>query len=560
MMRYFFASLLLMLLILPAVDAVSYSAVASHLPSDSQYSQLGPDMTVDTGGSGGAYSADGRYFKWSGETPRKSYTISQEVQAIERTYDEYGNVTAVYLANFNVMISEFSDTSYMDDKIDREIADAERKGCARITDGYACSDPSGTGITERYSLLRNRGDVVVKISARSRPGTNMGYTVAGYIAKHRSLSYSISNIIFSNYGLTENVIVDPNHNTQIDTQSFTPSNTKTGSQTGSQKTQSGADSQTGTQTKQPDNTLQNLQKINQMIKDNIDDLKAQDKGSNKPITVGPNSIKLQNGQEIKGAKLQKAQQTKAKIQAASDDEIMTVGSPDGGKAKVLKKQVTASKDKEPGKFYKVKKFFGDKTDYLYDQIADQDPTNLMKVFKNYFSSAKDDAIYTDAEKIQNEADRLGVDKTEAKYYSKFSSVPDTEKKFSKIKNVIPVPKAAKPFEYVINHMGVSVEKEIAHSYKKEYELTKQVAQKYAGMDMTWSQIIQNTKKDIGEQTVGEKTVTNNGGTIPTGYLDTMSKDSGGAYNAKTQDGRISIYINELRDAGLLDRPQDEVGG
>lgn len=166
--------------------------------------------------------------------------------------------------------------------------------------------------------------------------------------------------------------------------------------------------------------------------------------------------------------------------------------------------------------------------------------------KDHFKSDKDTNIFSDDENIKKTQLDLHVPKKNAELYTQMSGVEDREKKYSSITNLVSSNKLTKTFELTIKVMGIGMKKKIAFEYRREYEMAKQIAKERRKYGDSWSKTLNNVRDEMAETSVG------GGRLMPVSYLNTMSKDQGGAFNFKTQEGRVKFYIQMMRKGGELE--------
>lgn len=309
--------------------------------------------------------------------------------------------------------------------------------------------------------------------------------------------------------------------------------------------------------------LSALQKIHQMNMDIINKLKnkpteiekKQDVGMTifKDPSVDQKTIKLENSEirvdEIK-PKIEKTQSKIKEIAQKKGLEKVEVKTMQGTDIRIVQKDenIPVKKDEQSGLYFKLKYNFNKHiVDKVIDAVADKIPFGLGKMCKDYVKSDKDTNIFSDDENIKKTQWDLRVSKKTAELSTLMSGVGDRKKALSSAKNLISAIPAAKPFELTFQLMGISMERQIASYYRKEYELAKQFAQDSRKNNKgSWSETLKWTKDEMA---------------LISGYssyskhvsiLNTMSKDPGGAFNFKTQEGRIKFYIQMMRERGELE--------
>lgn len=311
----------------------------------------------------------------------------------------------------------------------------------------------------------------------------------------------------------------------------------------------------------PDN-LSALQKIHQMNMDIINKLKnkpteiekKQDEGMTifKDPSVDQKTIKLKNSEirvdEIK-SKIEKTQSKIKEIAQKKGVEKVEVKTMQGTDIRIVQKDenIPVKKDEQPGLYFKLKyKFNKHVVDKVIDAVADKIPLGLGKMCKDHFKSDKDTNIFSDDENIKKTQLDLHVPKKNAELYTQMSGVEDREKKYSSITNLVSSNKLTKTFELTIKVMGIGMKKKIAFEYRREYEMAKQIAKERRKYGDSWSKTLNNVRDEMAETSVG------GGRLMPVSYLNTMSKDQGGAFNFKTQEGRVKFYIQMMRKGGELE--------
>ena len=308
--------------------------------------------------------------------------------------------------------------------------------------------------------------------------------------------------------------------------------------------------------------LSALQKIHQMNMNIINKLKnkpteikkREDMGMTifKDPSVDQKTIKLENSEiqvdEIK-PKIEKTQSKIKEIAQKKGLEKVEVKTMQGTDIRIVQKDenIPVKKDEQPGLYFKLKYNFNKHiVDKVIDAVADKIPFGLGKMCKDYFKSDKDTNVYSDDENIKKAQLDLHLPIKNAELYTPMSGVEDREKASSPGKNIIPSTPLTKPFELTLQFMGTSVKKKIAFEYRREYEMAKQIAKERRKYGDSWSKTLNNVKDEMAETSVG------GGRGIPVSYLNTMSKDPGGAFNFKTQEGRVKFYIQMMREGGELE--------
>jgi len=255
--------------------------------------------------------------------------------------------------------------------------------------------------------------------------------------------------------------------------------------------------------------------------------------------------KQSNGQPISQQAKQKAENRKDKILdigASAEVEFVEVNTPIGVEVKAapVEDPGVPSVSVNPDLVFKVKyqankKIIDPFIDTIADKIAEKIP--IIGLYKDYFKADKDTNLFNNEEAIKKTSADLKVSNQAAKIYNDMSGIEDREKTISPMKNAIPSTPATKPFEYVVQAMGTGIKKKVANGYRKEYELAEQAATRYKGMGLSYSQIIQNTIRDVGDETLFNAN---------SQMLNAQSK---GVY--KNQNDRIGAYIIQMKDEGII---------
>jgi len=201
-------------------------------------------------------------------------------------------------------------------------------------------------------------------------------------------------------------------------------------------------------------------------------------------------------------------------------------STDGKQRKVYAER---SRGKKVGWF--KTKYYGNKVaGKIIDSIANQLPAPI-KAITGYAKDSVQNATMNEEEKTKETAKDFGVDEKSAENYNKMNAIEDREKKLNAVKSTIPTSGLTKPFDFVLNQMGVSVKKIIASDYGWEYREAMKRAMMYKKAGLKYREIIQNTVKDMEEMY----------GTDHRTYL--LDRNSKEGY--RNQEARVRVYLEQL---------------
>ncbi|MFH0967774.1 MAG: hypothetical protein V1862_08850, partial [Methanobacteriota archaeon] len=251
--------------------------------------------------------------------------------------------------------------------------------------------------------------------------------------------------------------------------------------------------------------------------------------------------------EIK-PEIEKTQDKINKIIQSTGGEKLEIKTIQGTDTKKVQKDenIPVKKDELPGLFFKLKYSINQQADKIIDEVVVNVPYGFGKIFKDYIKATKDTQIFSNDGNIKKTQKDLGVSSTQAELYTSLNGVEDIQKSLSPGKNLIPTSTLTKPFEYTLQFMELGIKKTIASQYEKEFFEAKAIAQERRESGDSWSRTIDETEKQLAE-TWG---YTGYGKHVS--YLNTMSKDQVGTpFNLKTQAGRITLYIQMLREKGEL---------
>jgi len=251
--------------------------------------------------------------------------------------------------------------------------------------------------------------------------------------------------------------------------------------------------------------------------------------TNKPLTNS--QITKTNNQQTK-SKLQTENENKLnKISKKNNVEIVEIETKKG-----KKKIILINPDNS-------KASFGDKVKYytnneiktkISDKIGD---IPILGPYKDYIVKFFDDQK-SDNQKATDTQVQLNVKKNAAKLFNQMDGTGDKELSLSPGKNLIPSTPVTKPFEYIINELGVGIKKEMAKGFEKEYNTALAVARAERESGTTWTKTIEQAILFVGEE--------HNEGKQWTQTLNAYSKP-----DYKTQSGRVKAYIMQMKINGEL---------
>ena len=194
-------------------------------------------------------------------------------------------------------------------------------------------------------------------------------------------------------------------------------------------------------------------------------------------------------------------------------------------------RIYAEGSKGKGATWFKTKYYGNKvTGKIIDGVANHLPAPLQAI-TGYVKDSVQNATMNEEEKVKATAKDLGVDEKSAENYNKMNAVEDREKKLNAIKSTIPTSGLTKPFDFILNQMGISVKKIIASDYGWEYRETMKRAVEHKKSGMKYQEIIQNTIRDMEEMY----------GTDHRTYL--LDRSSKKEY--RNQEARIRLYLQQL---------------
>jgi hypothetical protein len=250
--------------------------------------------------------------------------------------------------------------------------------------------------------------------------------------------------------------------------------------------------------------------------------------TNKPLTNSQTTI---NNKQTK-TKLQIENENKLnKISKKNDVEIIEVETKKG-----KKKIILINPDNS-------KASFGDKVKYytnneiktkISDKIGD---IPVIGPYKDYIVKFFEDQK-SDNQKATDTQVQLNVKKNAAKLFNQMDGTGNKELSLSPGKNLIPSTPVTKPFEYIINELGIGIKKEMAKGFEKEYNTALAVARAERESGTTWTKTIEQTILFVGEE--------HNEGKKWTQTLNAYSKP-----DYKTQSGRVKAYIMQMKINGEL---------
>ena len=249
--------------------------------------------------------------------------------------------------------------------------------------------------------------------------------------------------------------------------------------------------------------------------------------------VAGNPLDFQGVGHIGGALSESAKaratRTKMRISMVAQNNgtsVSTVKTPEGERP-----LIHAESSKGKGVSWFKAKYYGNKAaSKIIDGVANYLPAPV-KAITGYVKDSVQDATMNNDEKAKATAKDLGVDEMSASNYNRMNNIDDREKKLNTIKNTLPLPGTTKPFDFILNQMGVSFKKIVASDYGWEYREAMKRAMGYRKGGMKYRDVIKNTIRDMEEMY---------GTDHRTYLLDRNSKDG-----FKDQESRVRVYLEQL---------------